>query len=79
MSTCRGCGARIEWIKTRSGKMMPVDPEPVFVTEGGTMKFVTDEGDVISGQVTEETTDTVAYVPHWATCPEANSFRRRKT
>ena len=31
MARCKGCGAEIDWIRTRTGKNMPVDPEPVFV------------------------------------------------
>lgn len=34
MSKCRGCGAEIEWLRMKSGKVMPVDPEPVFVKGG---------------------------------------------
>lgn len=83
MSTCRGCGATIEWIRMKSGKSMPVDPEPVFVEEEGSQVFVTDEGDTITGRQVWPTTPeekarlTVAYVPHWSTCPEARQFRRR--
>lgn len=29
-ATCRGCGARIVWIKTPAGKAMPCDPSPVY-------------------------------------------------
>lgn len=29
MSRCRSCGAEIIWIKMASGKLMPVDPNPV--------------------------------------------------
>lgn len=83
MSTCRGCGATIEWIRMKSGKAMPVDPEPVFVEEGGSQVFVTDEGDTITGRpINPEPTEdkaslAVAFVPHWATCPEAGQFRRK--
>ncbi len=31
MSTCKGCGREIEWIRTEAGKQMPVDPGPVMV------------------------------------------------
>lgn len=48
MSICRGCGQEIDWIRTKAGKNMPVDPAPVFVIEGGgNDRFVTDEGEVI--------------------------------
>ena len=29
MARCKGCGAEIFWIKTISGKSMPVDEKPV--------------------------------------------------
>lgn len=87
MSICRGCGARIEWIRTTAGKNMPVDPEPVFVVEGGgNDRFVTDEGAVILGRRArpeEEprvlpTDFPVGFVPHWKSCQNAGDFRRRK-
>ena len=37
--TCRGCGIYIEWIKTKAGKDMPVDPEgATIITEDGEVK-----------------------------------------
>ena len=80
MARCRGCGAEIEWIRTRAGKNMPVDPEPVFVLVcfgEGPGRFVTDEGDMISGQEvpTNDGDAEVAFVPHWATCPVAGRFK----
>jgi len=78
MARCKGCGAEIDWIRTRTGKNMPIDPEPVFVIIGdGKEHFVTDEGEVISGRVvsTDDGTAEVAFVPHWATCPVAGQFR----
>ena len=52
MSACRGCGCPIDWIRTTAGRNMPVDPEPVFVVEGGgNDRFVTDEGEAITGRV----------------------------
>lgn len=55
--TCRGCGLYIEWVKTKAGKWMPIDPEGVTV--------VTREGEVVKG-----------FIPHWATCKDANKFRK---
>lgn len=82
MSVCRGCGAPIEWITTTAGRSMPVDPEPVFIIEGGGRdRFVTDEGEVMTGRraLPEEENRSlpVAFVPHWKTCPRAADFRRR--
>lgn len=82
MSTCRGCGSNIKWIRMRSGKAMPVDPEPVFVEDGDSLVFVTDDGDTITGRPVDQKSAEnrenlmVGFVPHWATCPEAWRFRR---
>lgn len=81
MARCRGCGAEIDWIRTRAGKNMPVDPEPVFVAvDDGSDVFVSDEGEVIHGRTVpaNDGTAEVAFVPHWATCPEAGQFRRKR-
>jgi hypothetical protein len=40
---CRGCGVYIEWVKTKSGKNMPVDPELVTI--------ITKEGEVVRGYI----------------------------
>ena len=81
MSICRGCGQEIDWIKTVAGKNMPVDPAPVFVIEGGgNDRFVTDEGEVITGRVArpeEESRDLpVAFFRHWDTCGYRRDDRR---
>ncbi len=82
MSRCRGCGAAIDWIRTPAGRSMPVDPEPVFVIEGGgSDRFITDEGEIVTGRRAlpeEEHRDLpVALIPHWKTCPNAADFRRK--
>ena len=33
MARCRGCGREIEWIKMKTGKSMPVDPERIMYWE----------------------------------------------
>ena len=81
MARCRGCGAEIDWIRTRAGKNMPVDPEPVFVAvDDGSEVFVTDEGEVIHGRAvpTNDGSAEVAFVSHWSTCPVAGQFRRKR-
>ncbi len=49
---------------------------------GGNDRFVTDEGEIITGRVArpeEESRDLlVAFVPHWKTCPNAGDFRRKR-
>jgi len=43
MAECKGCGEEIEWIETKEGKKMPVNPGKVVV--------VTQDGRVVTGQV----------------------------
>ena len=52
-ATCRGCGARIVWIKTPAGKAMPCDPAPVYykATPDGKDKVVTTRGEVVSCEI----------------------------
>jgi hypothetical protein len=66
----------------KTGKLMPIDGEPVFIIPGETKStFITDEGEVIVGRLAtqeEITKDTeMAFIPHWATCPYADQFRRK--
>ena len=62
---CRSCGARIMWIKTKSGKNMPVDPQFVDYRKvaGGKERLVTPTGDVVAGErcKAEKQTATVTY------------------
>lgn len=81
MSLCKGCGISIDWIRMKTGKAMPVDPEPVMVIEGeGREVFATDEGTTVTGRrATPEEENgmlPVGFVPHWATCRRAGDFRR---
>jgi len=66
MTTCKGCGAKIKFIKMVSGKSMPVDLEPEkrivkanTAPDGYRFKMVD------------------AFTPHWATCPKAAQFKKK--
>lgn len=82
MKRCKACGAEIIWIKTNNGKAMPCDPEQVYYYEqrGAKDKIVTPNGQVLScflnppKKYSEPT--GFGYVPHWATCPNAEKFRK---
>lgn len=79
---CRGCGATIIFIKSVSGKFIPCNPTPVYLKmkENGPDKIVTAYGAVLSGEVAGDDNlagTVVGYVPHWATCPAADTFRKR--
>ena len=81
ISVCKSCGKPIVWIRTTKGKSMPCDAEPVAYKEvkGGKKKIVTPNGEVISCTFDAKPDDItgIGYTPHWSTCPQANSFRKR--
>ncbi len=89
MPRCRGCGAPIEFIRTEAGKSIPVDAGPwMEVDEGalgeGRRTIVTSDGRVVSGVLISTNTrpqdpehgHAVGRQSHFATCPEADRFRR---
>lgn len=88
-TTCRGCGKPIAFIKTINGKSIPVDPEPIiFQLEDNYDKFVMMDGTVKRGAAVDANdgsidTDnlkpfSIGYRSHFATCPAADDFRRKK-
>ena len=80
MSKCKSCGAEIKWIKTFSGRSMPVDTEEIhFYADGGKDIFVCCNGAVIHGTRTDgQKPETyTGYISHFATCPNADQHRKR--
>ncbi len=88
---CGKCGAPIRYIRMkRSGKWMPVNAMPVEVIpciglDKGGHTFVTLEGEAIRARKKREENlfydgvDSIAaYESHFATCPEADTFRKVK-
>ena len=60
-------------------KAMPCDPAPVYykATPDGKDKVVTTRGEVVSCEIVPGANATDAgYRPHWATCPQADHFKR---
>ena len=82
MTTCRGCGAPIGFIKTVAGKSIPVDPEEITYWQkaGGSKKIVTPNGEVVSAELEgdPQTATGVGFVSHFATCPEAEKFHKSR-
>lgn len=72
MAICKSCEKTITWAETPAGKPMPLDAEP---SPRGTMALVGGK----CWHATEEDRRLLRplFVPHWATCPDAPSFRRR--
>jgi len=81
-SFCRACGAEIGFIKTLAGKTMPVNPEEVAYEQkaGGSLKIVTPNGEVLSAErpADPQKATGIGYISHFATCPEADKFRKRR-
>ena len=69
------------FIKTKAGKAMPVNPNAVrFIRAGGPNTYVMLDGSVQRGREPEysETDQTwIGYISHFATCPAADSFRKK--
>lgn len=77
LAKCKACGANIRWMITAKLKKMPCDPGAIrFNPAGGPETFVCKDGRVVRGQRDKNGT-AVGYISHFATCPEADKFRRR--
>ena len=62
---CRGCRARVEWVTTEKGKHMPIDwpLHPIAM-------FARHDGTFV--------TQIDAKQSHFVTCPEADTFRKKR-
>ena len=83
VKTCKGCGARIRFIKMESGKAMPVNADPIIVVlldgdpvllKRGT--FISKDGETVSGAKISQLMRV--FESHFATCPKHKDFRRDK-
>lgn len=76
MPKCKGCGKPIVWI----GKH-PCDPDQIIyrAEKKGNLRVVTPNGEVMSAVLSDnpETATGIGYISHFATCPQADRFRRR--
>lgn len=86
MPTCEACGAPIVWAQTVNEKLMPVDAEP---TRAGNVLLGDDaptaqprlrEATVLGARQALDARDAgrTLYKSHFATCPSAGQFRRKK-
>lgn len=92
MARCRSCGATVMWVRTTKDKNMPIDADasagweqPVIDPEGN----VRPTGQNVPGKfgpvpVVQVMPDGQMNLdgerrwrPHWATCPDANDWRRK--
>jgi hypothetical protein len=71
MTTCQSCGAPITWGITREGKRIPIDEMPS--AKGNLLKMECENVRVAS--VVDPPGER--WVSHFATCPQAKTWRRR--
>lgn len=78
MSKCKACGKEIKWVDTASGKKMPVNPQkiPYKAVPNGGLTLITLDGRIANAALDLDS-DKYGYESHFATCPAADSFRRR--
>lgn len=77
-SRCRGCNAEMIWTVTEGGRTMPVDKEP---HPEGTIRLREHNGTYFSKVLKADEARThqgPLYRSHFATCENANRFRRPK-
>ncbi len=79
---CRACGANIFWAKSKLNKGIPMNLEP---TLDGNVLLEEHEGEpprayvFSAGQARKaKVTGTKLYLSHFATCPAAAEFRKKK-
>jgi hypothetical protein len=79
---CKGCGADIYWIRTHAGRLMPVNTTRKLIladAKDSDTTIVTDKGEVVTGKQVENGFYTdYGYESHFATCPAAAEYRRKK-
>jgi hypothetical protein len=79
-TTCRACGAQIGFIKTVSGKSMPVDADSLrFQPDpNGKELFVLADGTTERGSTENaDGPDTmIGFISHFATCTNPDFFRK---
>ncbi len=68
---CHSCEAPVRWVRTASGKAMPIDPEPV---DGGNVWL--DSNGVAHVGDEQWAPSPRRYKSHFATCPNAAKHRR---
>lgn len=77
MTRCRSCRKRIIWAITGKMRRIPIDPDP---TPDGNI-VLQDQGKFRPPLATVHTVrppDTMLYKSHFATCPAAAAFRKRR-
>lgn len=82
---CKSCNEPIYWIKTKKGKYLPVNRRAIMCTpvQKGGHTYVLVDGTTVQalpeGAVKYDGVDSVvAFEAHFATCPAAAAFRKKR-
>ena len=87
-ANCKGCGREIVWFTTEHGSKIPCDPEPFTVVEspygrlrgfrhlGASMVAFVRGRAPQENEVLHDKGLVEIYTSHFASCTEAESFRR---
>lgn len=77
VQACRSCGSPVVWAITVTGRPMPVDAEP---SPAGTVELTaTGHGVRASVTTVADSAEPMRRTSHFATCPQADAWRHRKT
>ena len=69
---CNSCKAEIAWVRTKAGKLMPVDANPSPV---GNLRVVDGQANYL-GPKEKEDAEGPLYLSHFATCPNGPQHRK---
>lgn len=79
MSECRGCGVKIDWVRTMKGGNMPVEGDYLNYDELKTGEtIITDYGNVYKKKDGDNMPSVKGRISHFAVCPQADFFRKKK-
>ena len=82
MATCKKCGTKIQWVKTKREGWIPCEDWLVEYHAGNTPDFedrvISEKGEVIQCTFDFQCDpDGLARIPHWRFCPFADECRGR--
>jgi hypothetical protein len=73
-TSCRSCQAPVRWVRTEGGRAMPLDPEPV---DAGNVVIVREGPPPVVRYVAADEEPGPRFTSHFATCPDAPSWRKK--
>lgn len=78
MGRCRTCEQEIVWALTERGKPIPIDPNPRADGNITLHSLAGADQQIAHVLGADEAASGPTYVSHFATCPDAETHRRRR-